>query len=236
MYYTGLLFDKVAIAETDEERDTYQGLIDILIPVVKSYCTEKGFEVCVQGVQAYGGYGFIQEYPQEQLMRDCIITKIYEGTNGIQAMDLLGRKLGVNKGKHFIDLLGEMGKAVAMSKEYPELSAMTEKVEAAISKLGEVAMHIGMSAMSEKALDAFGSASLFLEVTGDICMAWQHLWRASVATEKLKKAKKKDISFYTGQIKTAEYFMQVKLPVSMGKFEAVKELSPAVMEMPADAF
>ncbi len=236
LYYTGLLFDRVQTAETDEEKEKWDGLIELLTPVVKSYCTDCSFDVCVQGVQIYGGYGFIQEYPQEQLLRDCKITSIYEGTNGIQAMDLLGRKLGLKKGKPFMDLLGEMNKTIAAAKEIEGLEAMAVILETAVNKLGEVAMHMGATAMSENVLHAFASAHPFLDATGDVCMAWMELWRAVVAAPKIAKAKKKDVAFYQGQIKTAEYFLSFVMPATMGKMAAIQSNITAIMEMPDDAF
>ncbi|MFO7885587.1 MAG: acyl-CoA dehydrogenase [Desulfobacteraceae bacterium] len=236
LYYTGLLFDRVKTAENEDDKEKFQGLIELLTPVVKAYCTDRSFEVCTQGVQVYGGYGFTREYPQEQLLRDCKITSIYEGTNGIQAMDLLGRKLGLKKGKPFMDFLGEMNKTVADAKKSDHLAGMAEKVESAVNRLGETAMHLGTTAMSEKVLDAFASAHPFLDATGDVCMAWMELWRAVVASEKLEKAKKKDLSFYQGQIKTAEFFITYILPLTMGKLDAVSSNITAVMEMPESGF
>jgi len=236
LYYTALCFDKLQVAKTEEERDKYDGLIEFLTPIVKSYCTDRSFEVCVQGVQVYGGYGFIQEYPQEQLLRDCKITSIYEGTNGIQSMDLLGRKLGLKKGKPFMDLLGEMNTTIAAAKEIEGLDKMAAQVELAVNKLGEVAMHMGMTAMSEKVLDAFAMAHPFLDVTGDVVIAWLELWRAVVAAPKISKAKKKDVAFYQGQVKTAEYFITWMLPAAMGKMEALQGNIPSIMEMPDAAF
>ncbi|MFH1156198.1 MAG: acyl-CoA dehydrogenase [Pseudomonadota bacterium] len=236
LYYTGMLFDRARIAETEEERSTWQGLIELMTPIVKAYCTDRSFEVCAQGIQIYGGYGFIHEYPQEQLLRDCKITSIYEGTNGIQAMDLLGRKLGLKKGKPFMDLLGEMMKTVARAKAIPGLESMAEAVENAVNRLGEMAMHMGTTAMSEKVLQAFAIAHPFLDATGDVCMAWLELWRAAVAAEKIEKAKKKDQVFYQGQIKTAQYFISYVLPATLGKMDALKTNIPAIMEMPEEAF
>ncbi len=188
------------------------------------------------GIQVYGGYGFIREYPQEQLLRDCKITSLYEGTNGIQAMDFLGRKLGLKKGKPIMDLLEEMNATIASAKEIEGLETLATRFELAINKLGEVAMHMGMTAMSEKALEAFSTAHPFLDVTGDICMAWLELWRAVVAAPKIEKAKKKDIAFYQGQVKTAEYFISWILPSAMGKMEALQGNLPSIMEMPDAAF
>jgi len=101
IYYVGNCFDREAVAVDDEQKDKYRGLLEILTPVVKAYCTDKSFEVCTLAVQTYGGYGYIGEYPVEQYLRDCKITSLYEGTNGIQAMDLLGRKMGLKKGAYF---------------------------------------------------------------------------------------------------------------------------------------
>ncbi|MBA3011554.1 MAG: acyl-CoA dehydrogenase [Proteobacteria bacterium] len=236
LYYTALCFDKVKTAQTEEQKDKYDGLIELLTPIVKAYCTDRSFDVCVQGVQIYGGYGFIQEYPQEQHLRDCKITSIYEGTNGIQSMDFLGRKLGLKKGKPFMDLLGEMNKTIAAAKEIEGLVTMAAKVELAVNKLGEVAMHMGMTAMSEKVLDAFAMAHPFLDVTGDVCMAWLELWRAVVAAPKIEKAKTKDVAFYQGQVTTAKYFITWVLPSAMGKMEALQGNIPAIMEMPDAGF
>jgi len=236
IYYTALCFDKVKIAETKDEKNKYEGLIELLTPIVKAYCADRSFEVCVQGVQIYGGYGFIREYPQEQLLRDCKITSIYEGTNGIQSMDFLGRKLGLKKGKPFMDLLGEMNKTIAVAKEIEGLDILASKLELAVNKLGEVAMHMGMTAMSEKVLDAFATAHPFLDVTGDVCIAWLELWRAVVAAPKIKKARKKDAAFYQGQVKTAQYYITWVLPSAMGRMEALQGSIPAIMEMPDAAF
>jgi len=236
LYYTALCFDKLKIAETKEEKDKYDGLIELLTPIVKAYCTDRSFEVCVQGVQVFGGYGFISEYPQEQLLRDCKITSIYEGTNGIQAMDFLGRKIGLKKGKPFMDLLGEMNKTIEAAKKIEGLDALAGKVELAVNKLGVLAMHMGMTAMSEKVLDAFATAHPFLDITGDVCLAWLELWRAVVAAPKIEKAKKKDKAFYQGQVKTAQYFITWVLPSTLGKMEALLGNIPAIMEIPDAAF
>jgi hypothetical protein len=236
LYYTGLLFDKVNLAEDEKEKTRHTGLIELLTPILKAYCTDRSFEVCAQGIQVYGGYGYIREYPQEQLLRDCKITSIYEGTNGIQAMDLLGRKLGMNKGRPFMDLLGEMNKTIAAAKEIESLAPMAEKCEIAVNRLGEVAMHMGMAAMSDQVLNAFAAAHPFLDVTGDVVMAWFHLWRAVVAAPKIEKAKKKDVAYYQGQVATADYFITCQIPTTLGKMNGLITNYKPVMEIPEAAF
>lgn len=236
LYYTAMLFDKAEVLKKEEERERCLDLIELLTPIVKAYCTDRAFKVCSQGIQVFGGYGFIQDFSQEQLLRDCKITSLYEGTNGIQAMDFLGRKLGLKKGKPFMYLLEEMNKTIADAKETEVLKDMAAKLESAVNRLGELAMHMGMTAMSEKVLDAFATAHPFLDVIGDVCMAWIELWRALVAAPKIEKAKKKDAAFYNGQIKTAQYFISYVLPSTMGKMGALKSNISAIMEMPVAAF
>ncbi|MFA6011212.1 MAG: acyl-CoA dehydrogenase [Desulfobacteraceae bacterium] len=235
LYFMGFCFDKVHTSADAAEVDKYQGFIEMMTPIAKSYCTDKGFDVCAIGIQVYGGYGFIEEYPQAQLLRDCKITSIYEGTNGVQAMDLLGRKLGMKKGKPMMDLMGEINKSIANAKA-AGLEDLAGKVEVALGKIGECAMILGGAAMSEKVLDAFGSATLFQDACGDLFMAWMHLWRATVAKGKIEGAKKKEQAFYEGQVIGAEFFINHMLPVGIGKMEAVKALTSSIMAMPEDAF
>jgi hypothetical protein len=237
LYYAGMCEDRIKISEDAEEKLKYQGIIDVLTPIGKGYVTDRAFEVCSHGVQVYGGYGYIKDYPMEQLLRDCRITMIYEGTNGIQAMDLLGRKLGLNKGKPVMDLLEEIQKTIAMAADTRGLEDFAGRLEAAVNKLGEVAIHMGTTAMSPKALNAFAFAHPFMEVCGDVVMAWMLLWRAAVAAQKLEnKPKKKDALFYEGQIKSAEFFIFSILPITFGKMKAVLAANGAAVEIAEDAF
>ncbi len=206
--------------------------------------------MCSQTVQIFGGYGYTGEYPVEQLPSDCKITSIYEGANGIQAMDLLGRKLGMKKGKPSMDLLGEMKATIAAAKETPGVEELAVEVDAAVDKLGELAMHMGMTAMSPKVLVAFSFATPFLEVLGDVIMAWMHLWRASLAAPRLKKkvgsmdpaerqkkaGKNRGAAFYEGVVRTSEYFIQSILPITLGKMASIQKSNDAVMEIPEASF
>ena len=237
VHYVGQCLEKEALATSDEERAYYKGFGDLLTPLVKAYCAQRGFDQCVQAVQVYGGYGYVSEYPVEQLVRDCKITSIYEGTDGIQAMDLLGRKLGMDKGQVFINFLGEIQKTVALAKETPGLEAITAEVEKAVNRLGEVAMHLGTTAMSAQFKLAFAAAFPFLEVMGDVIMAWMLLWRAALAQEKLTAGpRKKDIDFYEGQVKTAEFFIHTLLPATLGKMDGIVKSNSSAIEISDAAF
>jgi hypothetical protein len=152
-------------------------------------------------------------------------------------MDLLGRKLGMNQGKPVMDLLGEIQQTIAAAKSISGLEDMAGKLEEAVNKLGQVALHIGQTAMSEKVMHAFAHAYSFMEVCGDVIMGWMLLWRASLAAQNLEKgASKKDIAFYEGQIKSAEFFVHSVLPVTRGKMNVILTTNPAAIEISEDAF
>jgi hypothetical protein len=237
LYYAGYLSDRMEVTDDENEKARLQGILDLLIPVCKGYVTDRAFDLCSTGVQVYGGYGFTKEYPQEQLLRDCRITLIYEGTNGIQAMDLLGRKLGMNKGKPIMDLMGEIQQIIAQAKAIDSLKEFASRLEKALNRLGEVAMHLGATAMSPKVMNAFAFAHPFLEASGDVIMAWMLLWRGVIAAGQLEKgAKKKDQAFYEGQIKSVQYFTQAVLPITMGKMDAIMTTSSAAVDISEDAF
>ena len=237
LYYVSFLSDKILTTEDPEKIAALQGMLDLLIPVAKGYVTDRAFDVCNHGLQVYGGYGYIKEYPMEQLLRDCRITMIYEGTNGIQAMDLLGRKLGLNKGKPVMDLLGEIQKTISAAEKVSALKDETESLKNAVNKLGEVALHLGATAASPKVLDAFAFAYPFMEVSGDVIIAWFLLWRATLAATALENgAKKKDVAFYEGQLKNAEFFTQVILPATLGKMDAILHTNNAAITISEASF
>jgi len=250
VYYVADLFVKEELAENDEMKQFYGDLIELLTPIIKSYCTDRGFECTVHAMQIYGGYGYTKDYPIERLMRDSKINSIYEGTNGIQAMDLLGRKIGMKKGAVFMNLLTEINKVIKVAKENKNLVSLADSLEKVVNRFGETAMHLGTTAMSEKFKSAFAHASQFLDISGDIIMAWMLLWRANVSIVKLEtilgdcsdeeKAKKinsnKNAAFYQGQIGSAQYFIETILPITLGKMDSIKNCSNAVVDMPEVSF
>ena len=250
VYYVAYLFDMEACAQTVEEKTKYMDLIDFFTPIIKSYCTDRGFQATVEAMQVYGGYGYTADYPVERLLRDSKINSIYEGTNGIQAMDLLGRKLGMKKGALFMGFLGEVQKTTAVAKKIEGLEPLADAVDESLHRLGNLAMTLGKMAMSEDYKVAFAHASPFLEVTGDIIMAWMLLWRASVAAPKLAEiikgaegdarsiiiGKNKNAAFYDGQVKSAEYFIQSILPATLGKIVSIEAGSKAVVDIPETGF
>jgi hypothetical protein len=236
-YFIAFSHDRIATTSDPDEKKRLQGIIDFLIPIAKAYTTDRSFEVCSLAVQVYGGYGYIKEYPVEQLLRDCRITSIYEGTNGIQAMDLFGRKLGQNGGRPIIDLGDEIRRTIADAADGERTADFADKLEGALVRLEEVARHMGMTAMYGNLLNAAAHAYSFLDVCGDIVVVWMLLWRARVAAEALGNGgKEKDSAFYEGQIKSLEFFAQVLLPVTMGKMDSILSGGSAAVDIPEEAF
>ncbi|MFW6333707.1 MAG: acyl-CoA dehydrogenase [Desulfosalsimonas sp.] len=231
-YYAASCRSRARIAETEEERRFNAEIYDLLTPVIKDYLAVHGYEVCVQAIQVYGGAGYCKDYPVEQYARDCKIASIYEGTSGIQAMDMLGRKLGMQKGQIFANLLKEAQKTVSEAKDNETLAPLAKKVDNAVTRLGEVSMQLGKEAMSERIKAAFSHSWPFLDVIGDVLISWMLLWRAQAASEKLAgKVKKKDQAFYSGQIKTAEFYIRTVLPVTMGRLESISDCCGAAVEI-----
>ncbi|MDJ0720164.1 MAG: acyl-CoA dehydrogenase [Desulfobacterales bacterium] len=242
-FYVAHLFDLEATATDTEERDRYGGLIAFLTPVVKAYCSERGMEVCDLAMNVFGGYGYTKAYPIEQLVRDCKITTIYEGTNGIQAMDLLGRKIGLRKGEIFMFFMQTVRAGIEKTEKIEDLRALGEKLEAALNRYGEVAVYLSKRSRGADVKLAFTQAHPFLDVTGDIILAWMLLERAACAHPRLQALTKQapdaariiaangEAAFLDGQIKTAAYFISTTLPVTIGKIKSIMQAdATAIME------
>jgi len=225
IYYVAFCFDKEETSKDGMEVLKYSHLIGILTPIVKAYTSEKGFDVCVEAMQVFGGYGYTKEYPVEQMVRDCKIASIYEGANGIQAMDFLGRKISGSKGEMLKALVHEINLTIETAKKQDRLKGLAEKLESGVALLETTCTNASRAMFSTHAASAFASAHPLMEATGDIIMAWMLLWRAVIADEKLQS---KDASFYRGKIKAAEFFITTLLPVTLGKLNAVTyENNPA---------
>jgi alkylation response protein AidB-like acyl-CoA dehydrogenase len=218
IYYVAFCFDKQETALDEKEVMHYSNLVEILTPVVKAYSSEKGFDVCVEAMQVFGGYGYTKEYPVEQMVRDCKIASIYEGSNGIQAMDFLGRKITGNNGQMLEALIKEIRLTIEKAKTHDSLNELAMKLEKAIVLLETTCTNTCASLFSKHMASAFACAHPLLEATGDIIMAWMLLWRANISIEKINT---KETAFYQGKIKAAQFFITTIIPATMGKLNAI---------------
>ena len=234
-YYTVFCGEQLGMGkETDSLEEAY---FSLLTPVIKEYLACMGYEVCHQAIQVLGGAGYTKDYVVEQLARDCRITSIYEGTSGIQAMDLLARKVGAENGAAFQKLMAEIQEIVLKARNTKGLEELANNVAQAADRLAGTTRVLRQRAAGEDYKTAFAHSLPYLHSMGDVIVAWMLLWRAVVASEKLtQKCGKKDDVFYRGEIQTAEFFIQTELIVTMGKMAAVEAGCSGAITIDDDGF
>lgn len=195
--------DEAKVKEADE-------LLSFLTPIAKAFLTEVGTEAANHGVQVYGGHGFIAEWGMEQIVRDNRIAQLYEGTTGIQALDLLGRKVLMSQGESLKGFTKIVHKFCKANAENAALSSMVEKLSGLNKEWGEVTMQIGMKAMQNRE-EVGGAAVDYMMYSGYITLAYYWLLMAKTAQDKLD-AGTDEVEFYQAKIKTAKFYFDRILP------------------------
>jgi hypothetical protein len=205
-YWTSALLDRARKDPDENERRKSQALVDLLIPVVKGWSTEMGIEVASLGIQVHGGMGFIEETGAAQHLRDARITTIYEGTTGIQANDLVGRKMGREEGRTALALIAEMEKLLPQlaGSTNANLKALGEALGAAIAKLEETVQWVAKTYASNPAAVAAGSVYV-LKLMGITVGGWMLARSAQIASRQLAKGEG-DADFLRSKILTARFF------------------------------
>jgi len=252
VYYHAHCMDRAETASSKEERVRWQGMVELLTPVCKAYTTDRGFEVCSLAVQVLGGYGYCQEYPVEQSLRDERITSIYEGTNGVQALDLATRKIVMKKGELLRVFLEEIDRTLERARTAAVAPACVSRMEGCRKLLEEAARALSLELASEEAGSALFKASAFLDFFGDIALGWQWLWQMTLAEQalgaRLAAAGKSmadldwrsppdvDRAFYAGKVQTGRFYLERLLPVVLGKLECLKARGGEYLVMGADCF
>ncbi len=227
LLHTGLLLDREARA-TGDERVKLARRIALLTPVCKAYGSEVGFQACSTAMQVFGGYGYITEYGVEQLVRDARIACVYEGTNGIQAIDLLFRKVARDRGEGLTELLGEIGAFVKAQRGAFDgaLAAELDELGRRAGELGAAAMALGKRIAKEDMAGAALGATPFLTVVGNVLAAHYLLEQALVAEAALRERGapadpaaraawaqgNDDAAFYAAKVETARFFAHQLLP------------------------
>ncbi|MCO4744344.1 MAG: acyl-CoA dehydrogenase [Proteobacteria bacterium] len=206
---------------TDDEalKEKLEGQVDLLTPICKAHCTDIGFDVAVSAVQVYGGYGFCSEYPVEQLVRDGKIMSIYEGTNGIQALDLLGRKLRIKGGKLFMDWMAECKADLAKGAELG-FEAEAAVIGKAVDSAGAVAMHLAQLGMTGKVESAMLQATPFQRMMGIIQLAMESFYQAVAAKRKIDGGT--DTPFLQGKLLNLKFYTANVLPESVGIGKSIR--------------
>lgn len=234
-YYCGWLLDVAEASETEEDRQRANTLLGFLTPICKAFATETSFESVNHGVQIFGGHGYIKEWGMEQIVRDCRITMIYEGTTGIQALDLLGRKVLRSQGKElslFVDELKRLCETV--NENEPALKKHSEVLLGLADEWFALTGQIGANTM--KNLDELGASSVdYLMYSGYVILGYFWLNMAAVASQKIQKGEGNS-DFYQAKIHTAKFYFERILPRTKTLAETMVSGSDNLMDLSEEHF
>lgn len=245
--YGAFCADQAELAE-GKEAQKWEYQAEILTPIIKAWCSDEGFRVAETGVQVLGGYGYVREYGLEQILRDVKIASIYEGTNGIQALDLLGRKVGRKGGVMLMTMLNRINGFLKGNAEGP-FAAEVAKLAEARDALAKTAMGFAKRSMKGDVLYGALYAVPFLQMFGDVAVAWLLLEHAQKAHEMFvaraaklgvdpegegfaaKLADDAELAFLHGKCKSAKFFVWNVLPRLHARKATIDSNDTSALEM-----
>jgi alkylation response protein AidB-like acyl-CoA dehydrogenase len=213
VFYGTQLSDDSHTAETQEQRQHAYILLDFLTPIIKTWPSEYGPKANSLAIQVLGGHGYINEHPVEMFYRDNRLNPIHEGTTGIQSLDLMTRKVPMNKMQGYSATLAEIYKTIEQAKQHSSLSEFTLQLTDAVHTLEKTTQAV-LTAMSSKNIDlALANSVKYLELFGHVIIAWLWLKQGIVATKALEKQPhQEDVNFYKGKLQALQYFYRFELP------------------------
>ena len=210
------------------------GLISLMIPVMKGFMTDKGFEMAVAAQQVYGGHGYIEEQGMSQFVRDARIAMIYEGANGVQALDLVGRKLATDGGKHVMAFFETVKAECKAHDADPRMAGLVEPLKAASKQLQQAAMFFMAEGMKNPNAALAGSYD-FMHMMGHVCLGLMWVRMAKAAYAGLD-AGSGDRAFLEAKVTTARFYMARQLPACAMHLARIESGAETVMALPAEAF
>ncbi|MGM0577025.1 MAG: acyl-CoA dehydrogenase, partial [Myxococcota bacterium] len=255
-YYASYCQDMSNIATDEAEKKRWTHQVDLLVPIVKAWCSDEGFRSSEYGVQVHGGYGYVREYGVEQILRDAKIASIYEGTNGVQALDLVGRKVAKGGGVMLMTMLNEMNQFIngpAKEGAFADEITALGKARDAVAK---TAMGFGQRMMKGDIEYAALHATPFLQMFGDLVIAWLLLRQATTAQKlydaRMQKLEAKEGSgepgregdefgqilqdddearFLHGKMQTAQFFVHQILPRVRARLASVDSQDRSALQV-----
>ena len=239
IYFAAQYADKMisaAQADNDEEYQKWDDELGFLTPILKGFLTEKGLEVANDGMQVFGGHGYIKEHGMEQIVRDARISTLYEGTTGIQALDLLGRKvLLLTKGKCVRDFSKKLVDFGTKNLRDPKLRPFAWKLLKIAAEWNYLTTRIMLVAAKDR--DMVSTASYdFLMYSGYAMMAYFWALQAGVAKDKLENGGAEPAEFYKAKLATAEFYFERMLPSAKGHAEAALKPTKSTMQLKEEHF
>jgi alkylation response protein AidB-like acyl-CoA dehydrogenase len=252
IYRSAYYADLAEVATDPKEKEYCENMVDLLIPIVKGYSTDIAFRLTEWAIQTYGGYGYCGEYPVEQFCRDVKITSIYEGTNGIQAMDLVGRKISMKKGALFMGWLKEVNEFIEKHKTHAEFGPAVLQLEQAKNHLVNASMHFAKVAAGGDPTYPMLYACPYMEMFGEVELSYLLIQQAIIAKEKLDAIFHKtgastpetqakviddssDAAFYAGKVYGAKFFTNNILPKVQSTAQTILNGDKSALAIPEAA-
>jgi alkylation response protein AidB-like acyl-CoA dehydrogenase len=229
--WTALQGDISNQSPDEKEREKAGDYMALLTPIIKGYFTDKAFENCVNAQQIYGGHGYIAEWGMEQFVRDARITQIYEGANGVQALDLVGRKLGQNGGRAVMSFIADLKAFIEENRDDKDMAALVDGLQVATDALETSTLWFMQNALEN--FDNAGAGSVdYMHLFGIACLAymWAQMGKVALAADGGNAV------FYDAKVKTAKFFMARCVPDVYSHLAKIQTGADPVMALSAEQF
>lgn len=248
-YYMFYNIDLMTVLDEEGKKEAL-GILELLVPICKAGCTDKGVDICSEAVQVYGGYGYCADYPVEKYMRDSKILAIWEGTNGIQSMDLTFRKILMNENQYNYNCWKKQVKnTIAKAKGIVDEKYIS-LVEKGMVKLDEAIDMMKQQIATQKFMHLFMNATPLQQAMYMMAMAWVHLWSLTITLPKLKAIAgdlkgaernkllqdNSEAAFYQGKVLSSQFYIGVEMPKYFGKIDSLLGGEAAVIKATPDVF
>lgn len=233
--WTALKSDIAHRSGDEKDRQLSDDLLSLMTPIVKGVLTDKGFEHAVMAQQVFGGHGYIEEHGMSQFVRDARITMIYEGANGIQALDLVGRKLGLNGGRAVQAFFKEVGEFCEENRSDEKMAPFTKGLKKGLNDLQAATMWLMQNGMQNP--DNAGAASTdYMHLFGLVSLGYMWAQMAKAAQAKLADGANGSADFYENKLVTGRYFIERVMPETSAHLARISSGATTMMALPAEAF
>jgi acyl-CoA dehydrogenase len=233
--WAALKSDVAHRSEDEKDRELSEEMMGLLTPVIKGVLTDKGFDHTVMAQQMYGGHGYIEEWGMSQYVRDARIAMIYEGANGIQALDLVGRKLPANGGRAVQAFFKEVGDFCEENRENEKLTFFTKHLKKGLNDLQAATMWFVQNAMAKPNNAGAGSHD-YMHLFGLVALGYMWALQARAANEKIAAGANGDAQFLESKLTTARYFMERVMPETGAHLARISTGADSMMALPEEAF
>lgn len=234
-YYASMLVDHARDPDESVQRDSHL-LLELLTPIVKAWGSDYSLKANELAVQVLGGYGFTREYPVEQNYRDNRINPIHEGTNGIQALDLLGRKAMMHDGAALKLLMAKIAQACIEAGADDTLKPLADQLAIAAKHAIDATRAAGKRMAEGDVRRALANASHYMTALGHLAIGWVWLQQATIAQRQLPNATGDDRDFYAGKLQACRFFFATELPLVEHAARLVRDAEPSAFDMQAEWF